>query len=87
MSTFYDQPILNSPYEEPSRHHALDERGLPMDKPPIERRRSSALLSPIPTSRKRRGGKTDDAQQDLDLHAGDGVSDDSQRVRHHHADQ
>ena len=47
MSTFYYQPILNSPYEEPSRHHALDERGLPTDKPPIEGRRSSALLSPI----------------------------------------
>ena len=45
MSTFYDQPILNSPYGEPNRHHALDKSELPTDKPPIEGRRSSALLS------------------------------------------
>ena len=79
MSTFYDQPILNSPYGEPNRHHALDESGLPTDKPPIERRRSSALLSPIPKSRKRRGGGKDDAQMELNLHVGDGISDDSQQ--------
>lgn len=78
-TTFYDQPVLNSPYEEPRLHHALDERGLPTDKPPIERRRPSALLSPIPKSRKQRSSKQDDAQQDLGLHAGDGVSDDSQQ--------
>ena len=79
MSTFYDQPILNSPYGEPNRHHALDKSGLPTEKPPIEGRRSSALLSPIPKSRKRRSDAKDDAQLDLDLHVGDGISDDSQQ--------
>ena len=79
MSTFYDQPILNSPYGEPTRHHALDERGLPTDKPPVEGRRSSALLSPIPKFRKQRGKNKADAQQDLGLHADDGVSDDKQQ--------
>jgi len=28
-STFYDHPVLNSPYEEPARHHALDDEGQP----------------------------------------------------------
>ena len=33
--TFYEQPILNSPYAEPTRHHALDEEGRPTDNPPV----------------------------------------------------
>ena len=57
----------------------LDERGLPTDKPPVEGRRSSALLSPIPKFRKQRGKNKADAQQDLGLHADDGVSDDKQQ--------
>jgi ATP-dependent exoDNAse (exonuclease V) beta subunit len=28
-ATFYEKPILNSPYEEPAQHHALDEDGQP----------------------------------------------------------
>ena len=52
--TFYEQPILNSPYEEPALHHALDEEGQPTDNPPIAGRRSSKLISPVPKPRKRR---------------------------------
>jgi type III restriction enzyme len=26
--SFFEKPILNSPYEEPARHHALDADGL-----------------------------------------------------------
>ena len=33
--TFFEQPILNSPYEVPTRHHDLDEDGQPTNLPPI----------------------------------------------------
>ena len=33
-ATFFEEPILNSPYAEPTRHHALDQDGQPTDKPP-----------------------------------------------------
>jgi type III restriction enzyme len=52
--TFYEQPILNSPYEEPALHHALDEEGQPTDNPPITGRRRSERISPVPKPRKSR---------------------------------
>ena len=75
--TFYEQPILNSPYEEPALHHALDEEGQPTDNPPIAGRRSSKLISPVPKPRKRRK-KADPKQVKMDLHSGDGISSDEQ---------
>ncbi len=75
--TFYEQPILNSPYEEPARHHALDEDGQPTDNPPIAGRRRSKLISPVPKPRKRRK-KADPKQVSMDLHSGDGISTDEQ---------
>ena len=75
--TFYEQPILNSPYEEPARHHALDEDGQPTDNPPIAGRRSSKLISPVPKPRKRRE-KADPKQVKMDLHSDDGISSDEQ---------
>ncbi len=59
-SSFYEQPILNSPYAMPTRHHALDEEGLPMDVPPVQGRRRSALITPVPPARKKqtRSGQT-----------------------------
>ncbi len=75
--TFYEQPILNSPYEEPALHHALDEEGMPTDNPPIAGRRSSKLISPVPKPRKRRK-KADPKQVKMDLHSGDGISSESQ---------
>ena len=58
---FFEHPILNSPYEEPSRHHALDEAGQPTNLPPIEGRRKSALISPVPAARKQnKRAKQDD---------------------------
>ena len=75
--TFYEQPILNSPYEEPALHHALDEEGQPTDNPPIASRRSSKLISPVPKPRKRRK-KADPKQVKMDLHSGDGISSDEQ---------
>ena len=52
--SFFEAPILNSPYDVPKLHHALDEEGQPLDVPPVEGRRSSELITPVPKPRKRR---------------------------------
>ena len=52
-TSFYDQPILNSPYSSPSRHHALDDDGQPLDLPPVDGRRRSKLITPVPRAKKR----------------------------------
>lgn len=51
---FFNSPILNSPYEEPGRHWELDANGQPTSVI-VPRRRTSALVSPIPKARKVRG--------------------------------
>jgi len=51
---FFEAPILNSPYEYPSRHWELDEQGQPTQRI-IERRRGAEFITPIPKPRKRRG--------------------------------
>jgi type III restriction enzyme len=51
---FYEQPILNSPYIVPSRHHALAEDGRPLDFPPLEGRRKCGYVTPVPKARKQR---------------------------------
>ena len=66
MTKFFDEPILNSPYEEPSRYHALDDEGQPQDLPAIGGRRPSALLSPVPKSKKRQK-QSDADQQNLNV--------------------
>ncbi len=64
---FYAEPILNSPYLPPTRHHALDDDGQPMDLPPISGRRTSKYLVPVPRGKRSKSA----AQRDLDLdHAG-----------------
>lgn len=58
---FFQSPILNSPYEEPARHWELDASGQPTSVI-VLRRRTSALVSPIPKPKKVRGkalGQTD----------------------------
>lgn len=77
-STFFKEPILNSPYEEPGRHHALDEEGQPTALPPIDGRRPSAHISPVPKPRKRRSKNTDEDQQTFGLYAADGISSEDQ---------
>ncbi|KMO38911.1 hypothetical protein VP06_05420 [Methylobacterium aquaticum] len=59
---FFERPILNSPYEAPTQHHALDEEGRPLDLPPIQGRRRSELITPaVPKPKKQTGkGKQDD---------------------------
>ncbi len=73
--SFFEQPILNSPYSEPTRYHALDDEGQPTDQPPHIGRRPSALLSPVPKPKKRR---SDDKQQSLGIYAQDGISSEDQ---------
>jgi type III restriction enzyme len=54
MSTaFFNNPILNSPYEVPTRHHALDSEGQPLEQPPVEGRRQSSFITPVPKPRKK----------------------------------
>jgi hypothetical protein len=52
--TFFDRPILNSPYLPPRLHHVLDQDGQPLDVPPADGRRESKFISPVPKSRKQR---------------------------------
>ncbi|MFW6028498.1 MAG: restriction endonuclease, partial [bacterium] len=69
---FYEQPILNSPYHPPTRHHALDEEGRPLDRAPMDGRRRSKYVTPVPKARRRRrGGAASQAAFDLD-EGGDG---------------
>jgi len=76
-TSFYERPILNSPYAEPLEHHDLDDDGQPLDSDPIKGRRRSELISPIPKARKQKKRKSTE-QADLGLHAGDGLSSEDQ---------
>ena len=68
--TFYERPILNSPYEEPTLHHALDEEGQPTDDPPVSARRHSELVTSVSRPRKHRK-KASPEQTAMDLHTDD----------------
>lgn len=50
---FFEQPILNSPYEAPTRYHALGRNGRPLKQPPVDGR-SSQLISPVPPAKKQK---------------------------------
>ena len=53
---FFERPILNSPYEYPSRHWELDGSGQPTDRI-LPERRKVAFVTPIPRPKKRRRGQ------------------------------
>ncbi len=55
---FFERPILNSPYEYPSRHWELDETGQPTQNV-VESRRRAEFISPIPLPKKQKGSSTD----------------------------
>jgi len=59
---FFEKPILNSPYEYPSRHWELDDQGQPTQQI-IERRRKAEFITPIPKPKKRKNQKA--TQQSL----------------------
>jgi hypothetical protein len=54
-ASFFEQPVLNSPYEAPRFHHALDAHGQPLDVPPVEGRRRSEIITSVPMPRMQTG--------------------------------
>ena len=51
--SFFERPVINSPYEYPSRHWELDESGQPTDRI-LEHRRRVSFITPIPKPKKRK---------------------------------
>lgn len=68
---FFEQPILNSPYDYPSRHWELDPTGQPTQRV-AEARRIASFITPIPRARRQ------NARQ-ARLDEGDGLSTTGQR--------
>jgi type III restriction enzyme len=75
---FFDQPILNSPYEIPTRHWELDPSGQPTQQT-VTNRRPATFIIPIPKP-KRQGNK--DPQGFLPLNEGYGLTTKEQRYVH-----
>ncbi|MFZ4747923.1 MAG: BPTD_3080 family restriction endonuclease [Sphingomonas sp.] len=75
MTSFYDHPILNSPYEVPTRFHALDDDGQPLEVPPIDGRRPCDFITPVPKP-KRKSAKA--GQTSLVFEDAAGLTDDDQ---------
>ena len=65
MSDFFESPILNSPYEEPSRYWALDDDGRPTGTI-VNGRRDSSYVTPIARA-SRDAGKDVPKQDEFDL--------------------
>ena len=74
---FFEQPILNSPYAQPSRHWELDEAGQPTQQI-IESRRQVKFITPIPKPKRQRGAK----QAALIFDEGKGLSTEQQQYAH-----
>jgi type III restriction enzyme len=74
---FFERPILNSPYEYPSRHWELDGSGQPTQQI-IETRRRAEFITPIPKPKKQKGAK----QADLIFDEGKGLSTEDQQYSH-----
>ncbi len=77
-SQFFEQPILNSPYEYPSRHWELDASGQPTQQM-TESRRLAEFITPIPKPRKRKGSGE---QTQLPFDDDKGLSTDEQQYDH-----
>jgi type III restriction enzyme len=60
---FFDQPILNSPYNYPLQHWELDSKGQPTHQV-MAARRPAEFITPIPKPKKR---KAKDTQAELDM--------------------
>src|SRR5579864_8236494 len=72
---FFERPILNSPYEYPTRYWELDEHGQPTQQI-IESRRKAEFITPIPKPRKR---KEPASQAELVFDEGKGLSTEKQQ--------
>ena len=75
---FFEHPILNSPYDCPSRHWELDDSGQPTQQILDDRRRAE-FITPIPKPRKRKGSAE---QSQLLFDEGKGLSTDEQQYDH-----
>ncbi len=75
---FFEQPVLNSPYEYPNRHWELDASGQPTQQI-AENRRRAEFITPIPKPRKR---KDSAEQSQLLFDEGKGLSTDKQQYDH-----
>ena len=67
---FFEYPILNSPYDYPTRYWELDDQGQPTQRI-IENRRRAEFITPIPKPRKRKGLAD---QQQIVFDEGNGLS-------------
>jgi type III restriction enzyme len=76
--TFFERPILNSPYEYPARHWELDESGQPTQRI-IENRRRAEFITPIPKPKKQKGRAK---QDELVFDEGKGLSTQEQQYAH-----
>ena len=72
---FFNQPILNSPYNYPARHWELDEQGQPTQQI-LEKRRKAEFITPIPKPRKR---KRNQQQKEFTFDEGKGLSSEDQQ--------
>lgn len=72
---FFEAPILNSPYERPSRHWELDSDGQPTQRI-IEERRRASFITPIPKPKRR---KTKNQTQEMMFGDEYGLSDKDQQ--------
>ncbi len=71
---FFEQPVLNSPYEYPELHWELDEHGQPTEHV-VDKRRQADFITPIPKPKKRRGK----GQSELVFDEGHGLSTETQK--------
>ena len=74
-ASFFEKPILNSPYAFPGRHWELDCDGQPTNKI-IDWRRRAEFITPIPKPKKRKGAAE---QASLVFDEGKGLSTQEQR--------
>jgi type III restriction enzyme len=73
--SFYEKPILNTPYAYPGRHWELDESGQPTNRI-IGTRRRSELITPVPLPKKRQRKRE---QKELVFDEGKGLSTEEQQ--------
>lgn len=76
MPSFFEQPILNSPYHYPGQHWELDSSGQPTGEL-VKSRRPAEFITPIPKPKRVR--KNQLVQQTLELFDTPGISDDNQK--------
>ena len=73
---FFDQPIINAPYDYPYRHWELDAEGQPTQRI-IDTRRGAEFITPIPKPRQR--GRARESQRTFVMDEGAGMSTEDQQ--------